>query len=359
MLDRHGRLVVGLTTLATLGFGGAAQAATKTVLAGLPPANQKTFQEKYGSDVNAYFPKTVAIHVGDAVDFVPVGFHNVDLPKKGGKATDLLAPAGKVAGEKDAAGAEFWFNGQNALGFNPPLVTSPQWGKSLSYSGAQGINSGLPLQPKPKAMRVKFTKKGSFKYFCDVHPGMAGQVKVLPKSSRVPSKKSDARTVKRQLAAAEKAAKKFASTNIPANTVQMGLTSKTGAEFFGFLPATQTVAKGTTVQFRFPTNSFEIHTATFGPGNPDSEPNSYLGTLAKSFESPAFAGAAVYPSEAPGTVAQLTKSLHGNGFWNSGVMDGFAASPPPGTQSVTFAEAGTFEFYCLIHPFMKGQVVAQ
>ena len=31
-------------------------------------------------------------------------------------------------------------------------------------------------------MTVKFTKSGTFTYYCDIHPGMKGTVKVLAKS---------------------------------------------------------------------------------------------------------------------------------------------------------------------------------
>ena len=42
--------------------------------------------------------------------------------------------------------------------------------------------------------------------------------------------------------------------------------------------------------------SFEPHTATFGPGD-ITDPNSYLGAIAKSFESPAIDPKAIYPSD--------------------------------------------------------------
>ena len=38
-----------------------------------------------------------------------------------------------------------------------------------------------------------------------------------------------------------------------------------------------------TITFSMSAKSFEDHTATFGPGNPETEPTSYLGDLAKHF----------------------------------------------------------------------------
>jgi plastocyanin len=125
------------------------------------------------------------------------------------------------------------------------------------------------------------------------------------------------------------------------------------------LPGTITVPRGTTLKFRMTQGSYEGHTATFGPGNPETEPASYLGVLTKSFESPVVDARALYRSEPPGTTASLTKTLHGNGFWNTGVLDAASASPPPDADSVKFDTAGSYTYYCLIHPFMKGEVVVK
>ena len=358
MLRSNGRRAVILAAIAGLGLAGTAQAATKTVQAGLPPASQKQFNQELSSDVSAYFPSKIAINVGDSVEFVPVGFHNVELVKKGAKPSGLLAAAGKASGEKDAAGADFWFNGQDIFGFNPALLNS-KWGKSATFDGKTTVESGLPLADKPKPFTVNFRKKGSWAYYCAVHPGMKGSVKVLAKNAKAPSKKSDAKRVKKQLASALATAKRIVKADVPANTVKVGASGPGGVEYFGFLPEKLTVAKGTTVSFAMPTKSTEIHTATTGPGNPDKEQDSYLGKVAAGFNAPAIPGTAFYSSEPPTSVAQLTKTLHGNGFWNSGVLDGGSAVPLPSQNSVVFAEAGTYDFYCLVHTFMHGQVTVQ
>ena len=124
------------------------------------------------------------------------------------------------------------------------------------------------------------------------------------------------------------------------------------------LPATLTVPAGTTVTFAMSPKSFEVHTATFGPGNPETEPTSYLGKIAASFE-----GAAARPEAActrassRRRVATLSPTLHGNGFWNSGVMDDAPPRRRPASNTVTFDTPGTYDYYCLIHPFMHGQII--
>ena len=342
-------IVFACATAMPLVFAPTALSATKTVDMGTPLKAQKPLG-KYQSDANAFFPSAITVHAGDSVKFVPTGFHNVDIPAKGAKPAALLANGATVSGSLDAAGSPFWFNGAVPnVGFNPEIVFGAL-GKKVTYTGAKAIQSGLPLSDKPKPMTVKFSKAGTYTYYCDVHAGMKGTVSVVAKSKKIPTPAQDAKRVEAQVAQALKIAKGLTTATLPANTVTVGNAG-------GFLPATLNVPAGTTVKFQMSAKSLEIHTATAGPGNPDTEADSYLGKLSKSFEAPTIDPAAVYPSDPPGAPASLTPASHGNGFWNSGVLDAASASPPPASNSVTFAAAGTYKLYCLVHPFMVGTVV--
>jgi plastocyanin len=343
---------------ATLAVPGVAQAAQKNVDMGLPTRDQKAFQ-KTGSDVNDYFPHRVTIHVGDTVRFVPTGFHTVDLPRRGGTETPLVAPNGQtVSGSLDAAGSPFWFNGQPSLSFTPALMRS-SFGKRLSYSGRKSVLSGLALSGRPKSMTVRFTRSGTFRYFCNLHPGMTGIVKVVSRRHRVPSAAADRRTVRRQVAAALRVAKKLPTSVKPgANTVDVGLQGKGGVHFYAFVPDKLTVASGTTVTFRMVRHSKEIHTATTAPGTPEND-KTYLGALVAGFNQPVFDPRSVYPSDAPGTIANLSPTWHGNGFWNTGAMAAGRFNGLPSSGTVRFTTPGTYDFYCLIHPFMKATVTVQ
>jgi plastocyanin len=357
MTRRPAMLAAGAAV--ALALPAAAQAATKTVDMGTPLKSQKQLSGRYGADVNDFFPHGVTIHAGDSVRFVPTGFHNVDLPAKGGKVTPLLATSNPISGAVDSLGAPFWFNGAPNIGFNPAVVTG-SLGKKVTYTGAKGVQSGLPLSNRPKPMTVKFPKSGTYTYYCDVHAGMKGRVRVLAKSKRIPSAKTDKKTVAAQVARAIRLANSLQTPTLPANTVTVGNAGAHGVEVFKFLPESLTVPVGATVKFIMSPKTYEIHTATAGPGNPESEPNSYLGTLAKSFEAPVIDPAAVYASDPPTAgPAKLTPTLHGNGFWNSGVLDVLSSTQPPSSSSVTFAAAGTYKLYCLVHPFMVGTVVVQ
>jgi plastocyanin len=337
-----------------------ASAATKTVDMGTPLSSQKAFQKAF-ADANDFFPHGTTIHVGDSIKFVPTGFHTVDIPAKGKKPLPLILPAGSTSGVNDAAGAPFWFNGQPTLGFNPQLGPPGLYGKKVTYTGSKRIQSGLPLSQKPKPFTVKFTKTGSYTYYCNIHAGMKGTVKVVSTSQAIPSAQADSKKVKTQVSSALSTANALTKTKVAAGNVSVGASGPRGVESFAMYPATQTVPVGTTIKFSMSARTYEDHTATFGPGNPETEPTSYLGDLAKHFaEDPVFPSQGIYPSDPPPAgPAALTPTLHGNGFWNSGVLDVDKATPLPPSNSVTFAAPGTYNFYCMIHPFMHGTVVVQ
>ena len=323
-----------------------------------PSSSDEKKLNKVAADVNDFFPHGTTIHVGDSVKFVPAQFHTVDIPRKGGSALGLLLPTGTaISGSLDALGAPFWFNGQQNVGFNPVLLPPGLYGKKVKYTGAKRIESGLPLAAKPKPFTVKFTKTGTFTYFCDVHPGMKGTIKVVSKKSSVPSAKDDKRDLNTQIGSTLKTAKKLTKTVTPANTVSLGASGAGGVESFAFYPATLNVKAGTTVNFRMSSKSFEVHTATTGPGDPETQPTSYLGAIAASLQAPVFDPRAVFPSEAPGSIGALTPTFHGNGFWSSGGLDRSSTTPQlPASNAVTFSAPGTYQFYCMIHPFMHGTV---
>jgi plastocyanin len=351
-------LVLGGAALA-LAAPAAAQAATKTVDMGTPLSAQKALNTKYLADANAFFPSSVKIHVGDSVQFVPTGFHNVDLPKKGAKPADLLAQSTPVTNSLDAAGAPFWFNDAvKNVGFNPAIIVG-SLGKKVTFNGAKTVQSGLPLSAKPKPMTVKFTKAGTFTYYCDVHAGMKGTVTVVAASKTIPSAAQDKKAVAKQVAAATTVAKGLQTPTLPADTVTVGNAGKGGVEVYKFLPATLTVPHGTTVTFQMSAKTYEDHTATTGPGaaTAETDPSTYIGKLAASFTAQTIDPSGAYPSDPPSAPATLTSTSHGNGFWNSGVMDVVAASPLPNAAKVTFGTPGTYAFTCLIHPFMHGTVI--
>jgi len=342
--------------IAALALPAAAQAAARTVYMGPPPASQKSL-DPTGSDVNAFFPTTTSVHKGDTVSFVAAGLHSLDMPATG-QPLPLFSPTTRTVSLLDAAGLPFWFNGQPELAFSRGLLP-PRFGRTVT-KGPTRILSGVPFQIKPKPLKIRFPKAGNFKYFCNLHPGMVGTVKVRAKTTPVPSTKAVALQVKKQVASALSIAKTLVGrTAVPADSVSVGAEGAQGVSYFGMLPQNLTVAAGTTVRFFMPRRSSEEHTATFGPGDVD-DPASFLGGLARSLEQPVTDPRSLYPSEQPGTPpAAMSPALHGDGFWTSGAMDDVAPSPLPLSGELTFNEPGTYPYVCLIHPAMKATVTVQ
>ncbi len=336
----------------------ASSAATRDVYMGTPPSIGKQM-EKLLTDANAYFPANTKIHVGDTVRFLPVGFHNANFPKTGGKPNPLFVPGKPAAGENDAAGAAFWFNGQPTFGFNPAIGPPGLFGRSTTYNGSKAVETGLPLSNKPKPAKVRFTKTGSFTYYCSVHAGMKAKVNVVGRRSSAPSAKAHAAAIAKQTKAAVATAKELEKRKAPSVGVTVGVAGSGGIERFAFSPDKLTVKVGDTVTFTMGSKSYDVHSASTGPGDAMKEPKSYMGQLAAKFEGTEFPGQAIYPSDPPAAgVATLTPTFHGNGFWSSGLMDRSSASPLPTSGSVKFGAPGSYTFICLIHPFMKATVTA-
>ena len=357
--SRRFAAVVAACGVAAIVPATAGAAVTKNVYAGTPPdVNQiagkyiphaKQFSKLYQPDINAFFNQHTTINVGDSVSFKFRGFHTVDIPAKGGSDLPIIVPTSTIAsGFNDAAGSPFWFDGKvPVLSFNPAL--GPR-SKSTTYNGSARLESGLG---GTKPFTVKFTKPGTYKFFCDVHAGMVGTVTVKPKGQTIPTAKQDLAASDAQAIADVKSAVKLPKVKLPANTVSVGESAPGGVELFNMFPATLQVKAGTTVTFEMSKNSRETHTVTFGPP-------SYLKPLAKSFAAgPMITPIGTYPSD-PVQPLTLTPTSHGNGFVNVGALDQdpTTAQIHP-SSTIDFTTPGTYHYVCLIHPFMHGTIIVK
>ena len=357
--------------MASLALPVAAHAGTKTVFMGEPPNVANTFEQNYSSDVSDFFPHGVTIHVGDKVNFIP-GFHTVDFPGRGQKALAVAIPSGTPAsGVNDQAGNPFWFNGQTEFENNPGVFAPGH--SPATYNGTKRVDSGINVGPgRPQPFVVKFTKKGSFTYYCDVHPGMKGVVHVVAKTARIPSARADAKAVKKQISTALAQAKQLVKTKAPTGTVLVGAGTSAHVEYYGYFGPTAPIAAGTTLKFQMGKGALEVHTATTdsaassapppAPGGNDAIPSPYLNTLSNAFNGngPVDPRATFASDQAGGTPASLSPSLHGNGFWNTGILTNAGKVLAfPSNQSVRFDTPGTYTFYCLIHNFMHFTIKVQ
>ena len=347
---------IALAAAVTLALPAAAGAATKTVQAGPYGEQQKAFQDAFG-DSNAYFRKTVTIHKGDKVRWRINGFHSVTFVPEGDPPPALIVPdpSTPLSGVNDAAGNPFWFNGQPALRPNPLAVAS-QGGRT--FDPDELVNSGLPLAEGPPPPYVlRFKRKGTFSYLCVVHPGMKGKVRVVGRSRSIPTAASDRRAAKRQQQATLDRVLRLTTglgTEDLQKTIQAGNDRAGGATIFRFFPANPSYRVGDTVTLQMPASSSEAHTFTFGPTNGK---DAYNDQIANTLLGETFEPRGAYPSEPPPAgVPSITPAQHGNGFYNSGLLDQDAASPLPASTQVRFGAAGTYSLICLIHPFMTNTV---
>jgi plastocyanin len=357
--------VVFVAALCSLAVPGAASAATKVVSAG-PPLKAPPKGVPKDADVNAFFPTAIRVHKGDAISFRIAGFHTINFPKKGAGAPALAVPdpAHPVTGVNDAAGTPFWFNGQGTPVI-PPVVGLGT-GSGKPYTGAQALGSGFPQgNGPPKPFVVKFPKSGSFTYYCAVHPGMKATVSVVPKSKPVPSAAADGARVRRQLADAIATVKRLntAKPAAGANTVTAGPDTSKGPVLLRFTPASLTTRVGTPVTLQMTRGTTEDHTFTFATDVKAA------GKLAdKTFVAPlpgtgtsgppilAFDPKYAYPSDPPGTPVSYDGANHGDGFLNTGVLDGDPKTPFPQKFSLSFSKPGTYSYFCAIHTFMNGKI---
>jgi plastocyanin len=343
-----------LVAFAVLAAPATAGAATKTVQAGPFGAAQEEFQEAFG-DANAYFRRTITIRRGDRVRWRNNGFHTVTFVPDGADTPPLFIPdtSSPITGSNDAAGSPFWFNGQPSLRFNPTAAL-PQGGGRFDPTELR--NSGLPLGP-PEPYRLRFNRKGTFDYLCIVHPGMEGKVRVVGRNANVPSRRKDRRAARRQRNVALNRVQRLTTglgTEDLQNTIQAGNDRRSGPTIFKFFPANSSYRVGDTVTLQMAPRSTDVHTLTFGPSNGR---DAYNDVLAASFQTEQPDQRALYPSENPALgVPTITPTTHGNGFYNSGILDVDSASPLPSSTRVRFGAPGTYQLICLIHPFMTGTV---
>jgi plastocyanin len=338
----------------------AASAATTSVLAG-PGLKRAPAGVPKDGDLNQFFPKAVKIHVGDKVSWTIAGFHVVQFPKAGGAPPQLAVPdpSRPATGVNDAAGQPFWFNGQGT-----PIV--PQ-GVALglparTYDGSAPAGSGLPLG-KPRPFVVKFTKAGTYTYFCTIHPGMKGTVSVVPKSKPAESARAVKAAFAKQLASGLATLKRLDRQKVTAaDTVVAGPDAKGGPVLYRFSPSALTTRVGTPVTLTMTPGTTEDHTFTFSKNVKADGRTAEQELLAPVPGTKPlvvqFGPKWVYPSEAPGSAVSYDGTNHGDGFLNSGVLDGDSRTPFPQKFTVSFSKPGTYTFFCAIHPFMVGKITA-
>jgi plastocyanin len=344
---RNQRSLVAAAGIAALLIpAAAAQAATKQVTIG--PAKPLKGVQLVGFDAD-FYPRKITIAKGDHIRFKwTTGFGDVIYTPEGQTPPSFAMPAGTVADAKDEAGADMWFNGQPSFAPNMEAL-SAQGGKVID--GSKVVGSGFAFDGPMKPWKVRFTKPGTYRLSSVLMPQKKLTVTVKRNKTGVPGRKADKRRLAKQVKASTKLAKKLVAFEGPqGNVVRAGNDAK-GIAQIAFFPAKKTVKVGDTVTFEMSKQSLELHNVAFGP-KPYLDSKPFLGPTLNPF--------VVYRSEAPGTAVSFDGTNHGNGYFNTGLMDADKNSPFPSNDKVTFTKAGTYAYYCAVHGNdMKGEIVVQ
>jgi len=316
---------------------------TYTVLVGLE-------QPGKGVDVEAYFPRSVTIHLGDTVRWVQNAneIHTVTFPD-GVLVRDLILPSAEVTGADPAI---------SPLVFNPAAARqSPPSGSDFRGGIGGFANSGIMgLAPgQVREYDLTFVAEGTFGYFCVVHgSAMSGQVVVVGPDEAIASPHQALAQGRQQIAEALSlvpgVVRDAAAQVVPpqpnadgtlTHTVLLGY-GATVASSFGdvmidlvqFFPDKLKVRPGDAVTFQISPQDTMPHTATFLNGA-DELP------LALPVGGFLYLNPEVVFPQGPGV---LTRT----GIYSSGLL--LPGTPEP-TYSLVIGDIspGLLPFSCLLH----------
>jgi plastocyanin len=350
------RLFILASALVALAAAGPANAKPWVVWAGAPsdpPADVRAVMPT----LNQFIPSRLQIHVGDKVTFKSREFHTATfLGSTPASQMPLVMPdpATHYGGILDALGAPFWFDG------GPPrFVYNPdafQAVGSAIVADDSVHSSGNFAFISNHQYTFTFTKPGTYKVVCLVHPEMKATVVVRPKRAKIATRAKVATAVLRQINQSWKTARSLQSLRpADATTVYAGAGSTTA--LMAFLPRKLTVRAGTTVTW-VENSPGEVHNMAFG------DESYILALIAGLDQFPVGPGApnqanpfTVFGSD-PGPSYIHTGSNHGNGFLATPPIDKDPASPLPESFAVKFTKPGTYHYFCMIHgKEMSGDVV--
>lgn len=313
-------------------------------------ADALTVQVGAGQDttvVSAFFPTTTRVKVGDTVTFRLMGSeaHTVTFLDDHHQHPAFAIPA-------DDGTTDVLLNPQVAFPTRPPD------GPVESFDGTGFVNSGImfpgptaPDAPPNDRLTVTFTKPGTYKYHCLLHPWMEGTVIVEPDAAAAtPAHEELDRQAQQEVAPLLALAEALPdqrpdvrSEPGPNGTtiwyVHAGLldmvTADPRAALFDFLPKGLTVTAGDTVVWSSP----EFHTVTFAMRPPGPE---FILTQPQEQGPPRLVlNPEVVATVKPDGVYDPTQ------YYNSGLIGPFTEAGHSWT--LTFEEPGTYEYYCAVH----------
>jgi plastocyanin len=288
----------------------------------------------FNSAILAFLPQNLQIHRGDTVQWVNTIFHNIHFE-------EALSPL-VIEAEVE---------GQTRVIANPAAFFATVESGAV-YQGGD-VNSGMGFLANPPLTSfslVMDVEPGSYSYFCNLHPGMAGVITVVDNATAVPSPAEVLAAASTELAMIDGAATEAAfgramqpRTVDAEGTLAVDAGLQEGfAAALEFFPSTAVIEPGQSVTWTVPGDSMEPHTVTWPPIPPGSE----FEIIEQAGGPPIMAiGEAGFPSMESGA------AVGADGAFNSGIMF------PGQTYTLTFTEPGVYNYVCFLHPGMQGAVV--
>jgi len=284
------------------------------------PANQ---------DALIFAPQDVSVHQGDTITWSFGGFHNVHFEEN---FVELIVM-------QDV-------NGTPTPSLNP-AVAFPTGESGASFEGGE-FNTAIPILAGQGAFSlVMNAEPGTYTYFCDIHPGMAGTVTVVAADTAIPSPVDVTLQAGAEIGAtiaqgmalfSEETAEYPIMPEGDENRVQAGAGEATSVQ--QFFPYTIVIDAGETVTWYIETPTREIHTVSW----------------------PSLYGQDFTPIEVEGgppilavgpALAPMTESGS-----EIGQGDSFSNVVTPDAEfSLTFTEPGVYPYVCNLHLGMQGTVV--
>lgn len=359
-------------------------------------ATVRDIDHRFNSVLLSFFPSTVALHPGDALNFEVRDSgepHTVAMGRLVDSALDALAELGATS---DVRAIEALPEMKRLPSVFPEELTgsapranrsavercflprgeppvAPRGGADVcperdqpEFDGRQSFySSGFLEEGEP--FRVKLSQRiepGTYGFMCLVHrASMVGAIEVRPTTAerpRVADVRKEGDDEEDEVAASlEPAARRAAARERGAVLAGTGAVGRIRGYLSSFIPENSQIDSGDSITWQL----FGMHSISFEPSR-DAEQGILVeegGSVRinddawKAVSSPAQPAAAVsyLPSAEP--VEVDGGSWSGEGSFSSGIL----RATPPGVVNykLTFTSPGTYRYRCLVHTRMRGRVV--
>lgn len=244
---------------------------TADMPAAIPAGHNWTF--------NDFFPRTLRVPTGSTIQFAIEGFHTATLLPAGTSAAkdEKVNGLARTDGDPGHKANGTTHTQLNVPGISPTNPGCGTWATPCAFDGTSVVSSGASFGPPSGPFVVHISAApGTYAFHCRIHPGMSGQIDVLPSSAQGTTPTQLAKTVHDQVKAdvkagfaAEEKVEHSSHVNNGDGTTTWYMTAGTSSAdghvgVLEFLPLVLGIHPGDTVVWR-PQSPNEPHTVTF-PG---------------------------------------------------------------------------------------------